>query len=98
MVKRIVSFFADVFSKDYIEIDEETYCEEATVENDGEDYVLLRNVAAPSDIQIRRVCEYYEAVDNEAELRSALEKFKLQRQRANKAYRQRRLAFDITIP
>lgn len=97
MVKRIVSFFADVFSKDYIEIDEETYCEEATVENDGEDYVLLRNVAAPSDIQIRRVCEYCEAVDNEAELRSALEKFKLQRQRANKAYRQRRLAFDITI-
>lgn len=97
MIKRMVAFFADMLSKDYIEIDKKTYCEEATVENDGENYVLLRNVAAPSDIQIRRVCEYYEAVDNEAELRSALEKFKLQRQRANKASKQRRLAFDITI-
>lgn len=97
MNKKLAAFWAMMFPKNFIEIGEKTYCEEAAVENDGEDYVLLRNVASPSDIQIRRVCEYYEAIDNEAELRSALEKFKLQRQRANKASKQRRLAFDITI-
>lgn len=97
MNKKLAAFLAMMFPKNFIEIDEKTYCEEAAVENDGEDYVLLRNVDAPSDIQIRRVCEYYEAVDDEAELRSALEKFKLQRQRANKASKQRRLAIDIMI-
>lgn len=97
MNKKLAAFLAIMFPKKLIEIGEKTYCEEATVENDGEDYVLLRNVATPSDIQIRRVCEYYEVVENEVELRSALEKFSLQRQRANKASKQRRLAFDITI-
>lgn len=86
-----------MFSKDSIEIGEKLYCEEASVENDGEHYVLLRNANDPSDTQIRRVCEYYEAVEDEAELRSAAEKFKSQKRRANKTSKQRRLAFDITI-
>ena len=38
----------------------------------------MRSIEDPSVLQIRRICEYYEAVEDEMELRYALKEFKQQ--------------------
>lgn len=40
--------------------------------------MLLRSIEDPSVLQIRRICEYYEAVEDEMELRYAVKEFKQQ--------------------
>lgn len=97
MFEKIAALFTEAFAKNFMKIGEDIYREEASVENNGEHYALLQNTNDPSDIQIRRVCEYYEAIEDKAELQSTVEKFKLQIQRANKAATRRRLAIDIMI-
>lgn len=97
MNQKLAAFFTTLFPEDYIEIDGDTYHAEDSVENDDESYVLLRNVADPSDTQIRRVYQCYELVEDEAELQNVLHRLEAQKARVKAVSKGRHLAFDIAI-
>lgn len=70
--RKIAAFVNSISPKELVEIGEDTYYEESIIERDGRKYVLLRSIEDPSAIQVRRICEYYETVEDEAELRYAV--------------------------
>lgn len=84
-------------SEEFVKIGEDTYCEESIIERDGRRYVLLRSIEDPSVLQIRRICEYYETVEDEMELRYAVKEFKQQQALTKKKSRSRCFAFDIAV-
>lgn len=95
--QKIAAFVNGASSKEIVKIGEDTYCEESIIEHDDKRYVLLQSIEDPSVLQIRRICEYYETVEDEMELRYALNEFKQQQAFSKKRSRNRRFAFDIVV-
>lgn len=95
--QRMTRLLTASFTPDFVKIGDNFYLEDAAIEYDGEDYVLLRNTNDPSDVQIRRVYEYFEAVEDETKLRGALSEFETKEQLEWKVLKRSWWAFDIVI-
>lgn len=95
--RKIAAFVNSISPKELVEIGEDTYYEESIIERDGRKYVLLRSIEDPSAIQVRRICEYYETVEDETELRYAVKELMGQQAFTKKRSRNRRFVFDIAM-
>lgn len=59
--------------------------------------MLLRSVADPTAALVRRICEYYETIEDETELQGTLKEFKLQCDLTKRKSKNRCLAFIIAV-
>ena len=73
--QKLASFLWDASSKELVKIGEDEYYEERIIERDDKRYVLLRSVADPTAALVRRICEYYETIEDETELQGTLGQF-----------------------
>lgn len=91
------ALYERLFFEDCLDIDGEAYYEETTIVNDAGQYVLLRSMDAPSHVRLCRISRYYEKIEDETELRNALDDIKKQRSRTAKGKKLCRLLLDIVI-
>lgn len=78
-----------------VEIDGVQYREQSEVEVDGQRYVLLCDMHDSSNIVIRRLCEYYDPLENSAEFESILSIFRAQQISKRKTSERRRIFLEI---
>lgn len=78
-----------------VEIDGVQYREQSEVEVDGQRYVLLCDMHDSSNIVIRRLCEYYDPLENRAEFESILSIFRAQQISKRKTSERRRIFLEI---
>ena len=95
--QKLASFLWDASSKELVKIGEDEYYEERIIERDDKRYVLLRSVADPTAALVRRICEYYETIEDETELQGTLKEFKLQCDLTKRKSKNRCLAFIIAV-
>ena len=95
--QKLASFLWDASSKELVKIGEDEYYEERIIERDDKRYVLLRSVADPTAALVRRICEYYETIEDETELQGTLKEFKIQCDLTKRKSKNRCLAFIIAV-
>ena len=72
-----------------VEIDGVQYREQSEVVVDGQRYVLLTDIHEPSNIVIRRLCEYYDPLESRSEFENILSIFHAQQVSKRKAFERR---------
>lgn len=80
-----------------VEIDGVQYREQSEVVVDGQRYVLLTDIHEPSNIVIRRLCEYYDSLESRSEFENILSIFHAQQVSKRKAFERRSIFLEISL-
>ena len=80
-----------------VEIDGVQYREQSEVVVDGQRYVLLTDIHEPSNIVIRRLCEYYDPLESRSEFENILSIFHAQQASKRKASERRSIFLEISL-
>ena len=80
-----------------VEIDGVQYREQSEVVVDGQRYVLLTDIHEPSNIVIRRLCEYYDPLESRSEFENILSIFHAQQVSKRKASERRSIFLEIAL-